>query len=115
MAKFVPVPCPHWTRYRIDGVLREAETGRRLAGLTVRAFDKERVEDDHLGDAVSDAEDRLEIHLTDQSFEDVVESQPDLCVLDSDGGALADTSREIRWNAGCEETFEIEIERRLLP
>jgi carotenoid cleavage dioxygenase len=101
-----------WRRFRVEGVIREQGSGRPLSNLTVRAFDKDLINDDHLGDAVTDANGRFEIHFTDEAFKDAIETRPDiyLSVFEHGGGEpLHDTSYAIRKNASQEEYFEIEI------
>ena len=104
-------------RFTIIGSLREAETGRPLTDLVVRAFDKDLFFDDDLGDATTDREGRFEIQFTDEFFRDLMEEYPDiyLRIFDSSGAEeLLNTERSVRWNAGSVETFEIEIPRERL-
>jgi carotenoid cleavage dioxygenase len=116
--KFVPVPWFRWNRYVVEGVIREQESGRPIPGLRVTAFDEDVIRDDHLGDAVTDAEGRFEIHFSDHDFKDVLESNPDiyLCIF-AEGAAepLHDTSFEVRRNASNHEVYEIAIPRERLP
>jgi hypothetical protein len=117
MPKFLPVPWLRWQRFRVEGVIREKESGRPLAGLLVRAFDKDVVHDDFLGEAETDASGRFEIRFTDADFKDVVESRPDLylCVFaPGRKDAVHDTSFAIRRNASDDESYEIEISGRSL-
>jgi class 3 adenylate cyclase len=102
----------HHGRFAIVGILRERESGRALVGHVVRAFDKDLVFDDYLGEAVTDAAGRFEILFTDEQFADLFEQQPDvyLRVYDPSGSQeLESTERAVRWNAGTVETFELEI------
>ena len=118
MPDFVRIPWLQWKRFRIEGVVVEKESRRPLADLTVRAFDKDVMKDDHLGDARTDAEGQFEIHFTDAAFKDILESRPDiyLCIFHDGGGEpLHDTSYAIRENASHEEYFEIEIPAADLP
>lgn len=118
MPKFLPVPWFRWKRFRVEGVIREQESGRPLAGLLVRAFDKDVIRDDYLGEAETDASGRFEICFTDADFKDVVESQPDLylCVFAAGrDGPVHDTSYAIRRNASDAEYYEIEISAKSLP
>lgn len=118
MPSFLPVPWFRWKRYRIEGVVRELESGRPLSGLYVRAFDKDVLRDDFLGDAVTDATGRFEIRFDDSRFKDLLESKPDiyLCVFVPDAGTpVHDTSCAVRENASHEEYFEIEIPKAELP
>lgn len=110
MPRFLPVPWFRWKRFRIDGVVRERSTSRPLAGFQVRAFDKDTVRDDFLGDATTDADGRCAIHFTDAQFKDVFESRPDIYLCIFAPGVdepVHDTSYAIRENASHEEYFEI--------
>ena len=106
----LPVPWIRWQRFRIDGVVREAGSGRPLPGLLVRAFDKDLLKDDFLGECETDAEGRFTIHFTDADFKDVVESQPDLylCVFEP-GASRPILNTAVRDNATPSEYFEVEV------
>jgi hypothetical protein len=101
-------------RYRIFGVVREAESGRPLAGLLVRAFDKDLFFDDTLGGATTDAAGRFEIDFTELKFRDGFELRPDiyLRVLSPDERLLVVTS--VRRDAKGDEDFEVRIPRASL-
>ena len=99
-------------RFSIIGALRETESGRALADHVVRAFDRDLVFDDYLGEAGTDADGHFEILFTDEYFSDLFEKHPDvyLRVYDPSGTReLGSTERTVRWNAGAVESFEIEI------
>jgi carotenoid cleavage dioxygenase len=118
MPSFLPVPWYRWQRFRIEGVVRERESGRPLPGFTVRAFDRDVLRDDHLGDAPTDADGRFEIRFSDTLFKDAIESRPDIYLCVFAPGAdqpVQDTSCAVRENAGTLERFEIEVPRALLP
>jgi hypothetical protein len=97
-------------RFRIEGTVREEGSERPLAGLVVRAYDKDVFSDDHLGDAVTDPVGRFDIHFTDLAFRDVVEQRPDvyLKVFAPDGSSeLFSTEDSVRRNARAEEHYDI--------
>jgi class 3 adenylate cyclase len=103
-------------RFVIHGVLSQTESGRPLEHLVVRAFDKDLLFDDPLGEAQSDAGGRFEIRFTDEFFSDVAEKNPDiyLKIFDPSGSReLISTAHAVRWNAGAIEYFEIEIPKHL--
>ncbi|MBW2422685.1 MAG: hypothetical protein JRG86_00455 [Deltaproteobacteria bacterium] len=117
MARFDPVPWLQWRRFRVEGVDHEPGSGRLLPDLTVRAFDKDLLQDDHLGGAVTDSEGRFEIHFTGEAFKDSIESRPDIdpSVFEHGGGEpLHDTFHAIRKNARQQEYFDIEIAQESL-
>ena len=96
--------------FRITGTVAEQETGRPLANVVVRAFDRDLVFDDKIGFAVTDGEGRFEIRYASDDFSDLRESQPDLYlrVYDANGTALLlETSDAIRWNASRDESYRL--------
>ena len=117
MPTYVPIPWLQWKRHRVFGIVREAETGRPLAGLLVSALDKDIWKDDYLGQGETDAEGRFEIRFTDADFKDIGESKPDLYLCVTKAGRdepLVDTSARVRRNASEEEYFEIDVPRSVL-
>lgn len=105
-------------RFRVFGVVREAESGRPLAGLWVRAFDKDLYSDDDLGAAITGADGRFEIAFTELAFRDAVEQRPDLYfrVFAAPGGSeLLSTRDRVLWNAKGDEDVAIAIPRAVLP
>jgi hypothetical protein len=99
---------------RLYGSVIEEESGRPLEGLLVRAYDKDLIFDDHLGDTHTDAAGRFELRYTEVQFQDLHETLPDLYlrVFDSSGQRLLHTTeRNVRKNALVVERFEIRIPR----
>jgi carotenoid cleavage dioxygenase len=102
---------------RSIGTVVEEETNRPLAGLLVRAYDKDMLKDDHLGDTHTDADGRFEISYTDVQFRDLHETLPDvyLRIYDASGERLLySTEKAVRKNALVLEKFEIRIPRAKL-
>ena len=77
-------------RFKVQGTVEEAETGRPLSGHIVRAFDKDLLFDDDLGLAITDEQGRFLIQFTEDAFRDFMELSPDLYlrVYDSTGERL---------------------------
>jgi len=103
--------------YRVSGTVEEEGTGRALAHLIVRAFDRDLLFDDKLGFATTDDAGRFEIDYTSEQFRDLWEAKPDLYlrVFDADGTRLLhETSDAIRWGASTNEKFRIVIPPRAL-
>lgn len=103
--------------YRVVGSVIEAESGRPLEGLRVRAYDDDLVIDDYLGEARTDADGRFEIQFTEPQFMDVHETIPDvyLHVFDPSGGRLLlSTEDRVRVDAQLTERFELRIPRAAL-
>jgi hypothetical protein len=101
--------------FRVHGSVVEAETGRPLAGLLVRVYDKDVVLDDFLGESRTGANGCFELTFTEAQFRDVFEKRPDLYlhVYDPSGTRLLrSTEREVRFGAARDEFFEVRIERR---
>jgi len=100
--------------FRVHGSVVENESGRPLAALLVRAYDKDVVLDDFLGEDRTDAAGRFEVAFTEKRFKDLFEKRPDLYlrVYDPSGARLLHTTeREVRFNAEREEFFEVRIAR----
>jgi len=98
--------------FRIFGVIEELETGRPLADLVVRAFDRDLIFDDKLGYTNTDEEGRFEIRFGTSRFRDLFERKPDiyLRIFDRDGiRLLHETTDAIRWNASKSERYRIQI------
>jgi class 3 adenylate cyclase len=103
-------------RFVLSGVVRERESGRPLAGLVVRAFDKDLMSDDYLGSATTDGEGRYEVRFTADAFRDLFERHPDLFVrvYDAAGREVASTQDAVRWNAGTVERVDLAVPRAQL-
>jgi hypothetical protein len=102
---------------RVYGTVVEEESGRPLEGLHVRAYDKDLIVDDHLGDTHTDATGRFEISYTEAQYRDLEETLPDLYlrVFDPSGKRLLHTTEKtVRRSALVAERFEIRIPRARL-
>jgi len=98
--------------FRIFGVVQEAETGRPLPNLVIRAFDRDLIFDDKLGYTNTDDDGCFEIQFAMGRFRDLFESKPDLYlrIFDRDGIRLIhETTDAIRWNASKNEQYLIQI------
>jgi hypothetical protein len=98
--------------FRIFGVVEEAETGRPLANLVVRAFDRDLIFDDKIGYTSTDDDGRFEIRFGSERFRELFESRPDLYlrIFDPSGARLLhETTDAIRWNASNDEHFRVRI------
>jgi hypothetical protein len=103
--------------FRILGTIEEEETGRPLANLIVRAFDRDLIFDDKVGFATTDDDGRFEIRFSRQDFRDVSESQPDLYLRIYDRSGIREihqTTDAIRWNASPTERYRLRIPARAL-
>lgn len=115
MPPTIRVPWYAWRRFRVRGVVVEEGTGAPVAGYRVAAFDQDVIRDDFLGDCDTDADGRFEIRFLETDFKDVMEVRPDLYLQVFAPGSLdplADTSGEVREDAGEDEFFEVRIPRR---
>lgn len=102
---------------RVKGTIVEQESGKPLDGLRVRAYDKDWVFDDDLGETRTDADGRFEISYTDVQFRDLEETQPDLYlrVYDASGDKILYSSEKaVRRSALVVEHFDIRIPREKL-
>ena len=97
---------------RVSGTVVEEGSGRPLEGLLVRAYDKDLLRDDHLGDTHTDASGRFQIEYSEVQFRDLNETLPDLYlrVFDASGKRMLHTTEDaVRANAKVLERFEIRI------
>lgn len=102
---------------RVIGTIVEEGSRKPLQGLRVRAFDKDWVRDDKLGDALTDATGSFEIAYTEVQFRDLEETLPDVYirVYDASGKKLLYSSEKaVRRNAQVTERFDIEIPKSKL-
>jgi hypothetical protein len=103
--------------YRIFGVVVEAETGRPLPNLVIRAFDRDLVFDDKLGYTNTNDDGNFEIRFGPERFRDLFETRPDLYlrIYDRAGVRLIhETTDAIRWNASQNEEYRVQIPARSL-
>lgn len=103
--------------YRVFGSICEEESGRPLAGLRVRVYDKDLVVDDFVGEARTDAQGHFEVRFTESQFRDLHETRPDvyLRVFDASGKrSLHSTKRQVRRDAELDERFDLRIPRGAL-
>ena len=101
----------------IVGKVVEQESGKPLAGLRVRAYDKDLVFDDDLGEAITDAGGEFDIDYMEAQYRDINETQPDVYVrvYDADGSKLLYSSEKaVRRSAQVFEHFDIQIPREKL-
>jgi hypothetical protein len=103
--------------YRIRGVVRERETGRPLAGLVVRGYDRDLLKDDPLGEVRTGAEGAFELVFTEVQFMDLHETRPDVYVEIFDAGGvrrLHSTADAVRRDVVGDVYLEVELPRALL-
>jgi 5-hydroxyisourate hydrolase-like protein (transthyretin family) len=99
---------------RVIGTVVEQESGKPLAGLRVRAYDKDLVFDDDLGEAVTDESGQFEVDYMEAQYRDLNETQPDVYVrvYSADGSKLLYSSEKaVRRSAQVTERFDIRIPR----
>jgi hypothetical protein len=104
---------------RVVGTIVEQESGKPLAGLQVRAFDKDLIFHDKLGASITDATGSFRIDYSQLDFSSIfgTETVPELFirVFDATGKKLLYTSEKaIRNNPQVEERFDITIPRAKL-
>ena len=98
--------------FQIFGVVEEAETGRVLTNLVVRAFDRDLIFDDKIGYTNTDDDGRFEIRFGVERFRELFESRPDLYLRIYDRAGvrlLHETTDAIRWNASKNEEYRARI------
>ncbi len=101
----------------VVGTVVEEESGKPLQGLRVRAFDKDLIFSDDLGDTLTDAQGKFEIRFTEAQFRDFGETTPDLFirVFDTSGKKLLyTTEKAVRKDAQVREYFDVKIPKAKL-
>ena len=101
---------------RVIGKIVEEESGRALAGLQVRAFDKDIFFDDKLGVAITDAKGDFRIEYSATQFSFMIETSPELYVRvhDAKGRLLYSSKNAIRKDPMVEERYDIKIPKAKL-
>jgi hypothetical protein len=98
--------------FRVHGTIREEESGAPIPNLLVRAFDRDFVFDDTLGETTTDGNGAFQLHFTQRAFRDLREEWPDLYLRVYDrrnGRQVFHTRRAIRWDAGPDQRYDIVI------
>lgn len=104
--------------FRIYGKVVEEESRKPLPNLIVRAYDKDFLFDDFLGNTKTNVEGQFDIRYSESDFQELFSKCPDLYikVYDSPGEHVIHlTTDSIRWNSGYEEYFEIAIPKEKVP
>lgn len=65
-------------QFTIHGVITEKESGLPVAGLQIRAYDKDLIYDDLLGNAISDEKGEFLISYTERDFQELLEGNPEI-------------------------------------
>jgi hypothetical protein len=102
---------------RVIGTVVEQESGKPLQGLRVRAYDKDLIFDDKLGDTLTDAAGKFEISYTEVHFRDLEETEPDVYIriYDPTGKKLLyTTEKAVRRSASVLERFDVKISKAKL-
>jgi hypothetical protein len=89
------------------------KAGSSLAGLFVSVYDKDLFFDDRLGQSETDANGNYSLTYRTEDFRDLIERKPDIYikVIDRQGKTIYTSKGAIRYEAGRDETIDIEIDR----
>jgi hypothetical protein len=105
-------------KFKIRGKVIERESKRPLAGLMVRAYDKDLLFDDLLATTTTDKTGSFEMRYSGSDFQELFDRNPDIyfIIMDETGARTIHTTAEsVRCNAGADEFFEIEIPSHKIP
>lgn len=103
-------------RFKVTGRVREKESGLGVEGLMVRAYDKDLLFDDLLGTAITRQDGTFELVYGEHDFRELFDKRPDiyLAIYAPPSRLLVETKKHVRWNAGKDEDFQIELTRESL-
>ncbi|MFX1295983.1 MAG: hypothetical protein ACFFD2_14180 [Promethearchaeota archaeon] len=104
--------------YTIFGKITNKETGNGIAGLRVQAWDKDKgYVDDYLGEIITGENGEFVIEYTEDAFDQFrIDEKPDiyLLVTNLNGAIIYSTEDKVRYEAGKDEIFNIQISKELL-
>ncbi len=102
--------------FKITGSVSEKESGLAVEGLMIRAYDKDMLYDDLLGNANTDEQGKFEIVYSKKDFSELFETKPDiyLSLYAPPCKFLMNTRDSVCWNASECENFNLEIDRETL-
>ncbi|MFX1298317.1 MAG: hypothetical protein ACFFD2_26115 [Promethearchaeota archaeon] len=104
--------------YKISGRITDKETGAGIAGLRVQAWDKDMgYLDEYLGEIMTSENGEFVIEYTEDKFDQWgIDEKPDIYLLVSNqkGAIIYNTIETVRYEAGKEEIFNIQISKDLL-
>jgi hypothetical protein len=97
--------------FQITGQVVEEKSGQGLAGLIVKAYDKDLLYDDLLGYVETDQSGNFKITYEGRDFQELFDRKPDiyLKIKSKDGQDIYSTERNVRFEAGQVESFNVEI------
>ncbi|MBD3185142.1 hypothetical protein GF312_22875, partial [Candidatus Poribacteria bacterium] len=97
--------------FEISGQVQEAESGQKVPGVIVSAFDKDHRFDDLLGEVISNADGKFRIIYDEKKFKDLFEKKPDIyiTVKTVSSKAIYTTEEATRFNASPHEEFQLKI------
>lgn len=104
-------------QFQVSGRVYEIESGSGIPGLIVKAFDKDLIRDDDLGEAFTDSQGNFEIIYNEKDFGGIYEGNPDLYIVVKTPDryrVLYTNKKNVRHEASINEHFEIAINKATL-
>jgi hypothetical protein len=101
--------------FKVQGTVKEAESGRGLSRFGVVLQEKEVLLDDLLGGTVTDEKGHFEITSELENDGNYFVSVLNFIILTPDGRKLPySVKKTVRWEAGCPEEVDLKVPREIL-
>lgn len=103
-------------KYKVSGQIQEVESGLGVPGIIVKAYDKDRLFDDLLGEVLTDADGNFLIEYDEKKFGRLFQDTPDVYITlkTVSGKTIYTTEGAIRFNAKPHEVFLIKLPAKVL-
>lgn len=103
-------------KYVITGKVQETTSSRGIPGIIMKAFDKDRLYDDLLGEAMTDINGNFRIEYDEKKFGRLFEDAPDIYITlkTLSGKVIYTTEGSVRFNAKPHEVYLVRLPAEML-